>query len=173
MSLTVPATVIALSVVMRFGVGVSIVTCGGDVSSVTVTLPEPAFPPAFFATAVNVLLPSTRGTSVVKVPPESGVAIPLTVTVAFGSLTVPRTVTGLVFVKLKFAGDVRVTRGAGIKVRATVADPTLPAVSAASTAMEDPELAIVTSQLKLLPLRAPVVPLQETLDTPDRESLTV
>ena len=131
MSLTVPATVTEFSVVTRLGEGVSIVTCGGAVSSVTVTLAEPAFPPAFFATAVNVLLPSVRGTKVENVPAESGAAIPLTVTVALGSFTVPRTVTGLVFVKLKFVGDVIVTRGAGISVRATVADPTFPATSVA------------------------------------------
>jgi hypothetical protein len=61
------------------------------------------------ATAVSVLFPSIRGTAIENLPELEGVAIPFTVTVAKGSLTVPLTVTGLEFRNAKFDGTVSVT----------------------------------------------------------------
>ncbi len=137
-------------------------------SRVTSTLALPSFPPAFRATAVSVLLPSVKGTWTVKLPELAGAATPLTVTVAFGSLTVPRTVVGLIFVKLKFPGEVIVTIGAGTCVTLTVPELELPATSVASAVMEL-ELS-VTLQLKFDPLTTPAIPLQVTFAMPDKLS---
>jgi hypothetical protein len=65
-----------------------------------------ATPLEFVATAVRTFKPSTNGTGIEKLPELWGTEIPLTVRVAFGSLTVPVTVTGVMFVTLRFVGEV-------------------------------------------------------------------
>jgi hypothetical protein len=82
----------------RFGDGLTVaVTVGGTVSSVTTSLVEIWLPLASVATAVKVLLPSVSGTEAEKKPAFDVAGRPFTVTVAFGSFTVPRTVIGLAF----------------------------------------------------------------------------
>ena len=58
------------------------------------------------AAAVRMLFPSKRGNETLKCPELDGAEIPLTVTAAAGSLTVPVTVTGLEFIKLRLVGEV-------------------------------------------------------------------
>jgi len=59
--------------------------------------------------------------------------MPLIVTVSAGLSTVPRTVMGVTFVKLKSAGEVMLTTGAGTSVTLVLADAELPAASVAVT----------------------------------------
>ena len=71
-------------------------------------------PAASRATAVMVLVPSTRGTSATNVPGPKVAGIPLTSTATTDSLTVPVTLIGLVLNRLKLAGDVMLTWGSEI-----------------------------------------------------------
>ena len=70
------------------------VTCGGVVSRLTVMLAVPVKLPTV-AVAVRMFGPSASGTWTLKRPLATGAGIPLMVTVAAGSLTVPLTVVGL------------------------------------------------------------------------------
>ena len=98
MSFTVPLTVRAASVVVSPSLGDSIARCGGVVSSVTCSAAVLVVPPEFVATAVSVLVPSTSGTDAVNAlaPLLTAAGMPLMVTVALGSPTLPDTIIGLV-----------------------------------------------------------------------------
>src|SRR5437899_2659219 len=112
MSFAIPVTVIDASDVENPSVGEAMTTRGGVVSSVAWILAVLAAPWAFVATAVIVLFPSINGTETEKPPDPEGAAIPLTVTAALGSSTVPVTLVGLMLRKLKLGGEVIVIVGA-------------------------------------------------------------
>ena len=67
-------------------------------SNVTCTLALVESPFELVATAVSVFRPSTSGTVTANLPDPTGALIPFNFTCAFGSPTVPVTVTGLMFV---------------------------------------------------------------------------
>jgi len=95
------------------------------------------------------------------------------VRIAAGSLTVPFTVTGEMFVKDKFVGEVIVTVGITGKTKSTDAVPVLPAMSVASTETElDPGLTGALQE-KFVPTREAGVPLQVTDRTPETLSRSV
>src|SRR6202040_3174820 len=104
MSFTLPATEIDPSVVTNWSGGEVMVTCGGVVSSVTVMLAV-LTPAAVVAVAVVFFGPSARGSAMLKAPFETGAGMELTATFAVGSLTVPLTVVGLRFKKLRLTGE--------------------------------------------------------------------
>jgi hypothetical protein len=143
------------------------------VSRVTFTLAVPWLPPAFVAKAVSVLIPSVRGTVAVKVPPVGTVLMPLMVTVSAELSTVPLTVTGVRLVKLKFAGDVIVTTGAGTSVTFTLVEAELPAASIAVAEMVSAPTLRVVAHVNVAPLTWAAAPLQATLATPESASLAV
>ncbi len=74
-----------------------IVTCGGVVSSVTVTLVVPTPPSGLVALAETTFGPSASGSAMLNAPFETGAGIELIVTVAVESSTVPLTVVGVMF----------------------------------------------------------------------------
>ena len=97
MSLTVPLTVTAASVVVSPSAGDSIARCGGVVSSVTCSVGVLVVPPAVRrhgGQRVGALDERHRRTE--RLAPLTAAGTPLTVTVAFGSPTLPDTVIGLV-----------------------------------------------------------------------------
>jgi hypothetical protein len=98
LSFTRPATAIEDVVTVDPVAGEVIETVGAVTSRITETTPEPTPPLPSVADAVIRLTPSRRDTPVaVKLVPETVAPIPFTLTVRFGSLTVPVTV--IVFVE--------------------------------------------------------------------------
>src|SRR5260370_42102403 len=79
-------------------------------------------PSEVVAVAVMMFGPSANGRATEKIPALCGADSPLTVIVAVGSLTVPLMVVGLIFRKLRLAGEGIVNNGAGVKtnVKSTV-----------------------------------------------------
>src|SRR5215831_3682836 len=116
MSLIIPATATVAAVVTVPSAGESIVTCGGVVSSDTEIVAVAGVPTPLCATTVIVLPPSFRTTGDEKLPDTRATAVPFTLTVAFGSLTEPTTVTGVAFTVLRFKGEVMVITGVAEKL---------------------------------------------------------
>jgi hypothetical protein len=120
MSLTEPLTVTEESSVTKPAVGDVIVSRGGVVSRVTWTLLDPTSPAASAATAVSTLLPSISGTETLNAPLLIGAPIPFTLTATAEALTVPFTVVGLWFKKVRFVGVVIDIEGGAFTVRVAV-----------------------------------------------------
>src|SRR5436190_13810584 len=102
-----------------------------------------------------------------------GAEMELTVTVAAGSSTVPVTVVGLRFRKLRLAGAVNATVGTGAYVKLSVDVLVFPATSVAITLVEFEPVTSVIPQLKVLPFTLAGTPLQVTVASPERASATV
>src|ERR1700680_1400601 len=126
--------------------------------------------PIALATAVIVLLPSINGTDTENAPALEGVAMPFTVIVAFGSLTVPFTVMGLVLMKLRLTGSAMAIFGGNNTVSFDVL--LFPAASTATTPIEFAPGVRDTTQLTVAPVTVAGLPLQATLATPDNVSVT-
>jgi hypothetical protein len=99
--------------------------------------------------------------------------MPLIVTVSAGLSTVPRTVTGVTFVKLKSAGEVMLTTGAGTSVTLLVADAELPATSVAVMEIVSAPVVSAVLQVNPEPPSCEAAPLHETLATPEAVSVAV
>ena len=104
MSFTVPVTVTCPSVVADPSPGDVIASFGGVVSSEVWMLDVLMVPPLLVATAVMVLRPSCRGTDALNDPLPTVAAMPLILTVASGSPTVPLTMIGATLMNERFAG---------------------------------------------------------------------
>src|SRR5262249_26366498 len=147
-SLIKPETAMVDAVVTVPSAGESMVTWGGVVSSEMLMVAVPGVPPPLCATAVIVFPPSFNGTGKEKLPEESGAAIPFTLTWALESLTVPVTVTGVVFTTLKLVGELMVMVGVAEKVTVTLDVLVLPATSVATTLITLAPALSATPQVK-------------------------
>jgi hypothetical protein len=80
---------------------------------------------------------------------------------------------GVTFVKLKSAGEVMLTTGAGTSVTLVLADAELPAASVAVTEIVPTPVLSEVLQVNPEPLSCAAAPLHETLATPEAVSLAV
>src|ERR1051325_6643961 len=151
--------------------GESMLTVGGVVSRITLTLAVLAAPPALVPVAVMEFVPSRSTTPLaVNVPPLLAAETPLTVTTAFGSSTVPVTVIPLAANNASGAGVVIANLGP-CKATLTVDVEVFPATSVAWTAIAIEPWVICTEQLNVPPDTVAGVLLQVTLAKPERGSL--
>src|SRR5512146_2173553 len=148
-------------------------TCGGVVSRLTSTLAVSVNPSLFTATAVMVLMPSCTGTVARKVLPVTGVAIPLTVTCAAGSTTVPVTLIGLWLNRAELTGEVILIWGGRTKATVASAEPIFPAASTPSTRIVLVPTTRAWEQVKDEPVTVAGTSPHITFASPEPESLTV
>ena len=146
-------------------------TVGGVVSRITLTLAVLAAPPALVPVAVMEFVPSRSTTPLaVNVPPLLAAETPFTVTTALGSSTVPVTVIPLAANNASGAGVVIASLGP-CRITLTVDVELFPATSVAWTAIAMEPCVICTEQLNVEPEIEAGVLLHVTLASPESASL--
>jgi hypothetical protein len=142
MSFTRPATAIEEVVTVAPLKGEVMETAGGVTSRMTDTTPDPMPPLLSLAVAVIKLTPSRRETPLaVKLVPDTVAGIPFTVTVRFGSLAVPATVTVLVAKIALGVGEVTATETTALMVTLAVAVELAVPLPAVTVAVYEPTAA--------------------------------
>jgi hypothetical protein len=146
-------------------------TVGGVVSRITLTLAVLTAPPALVPVAVIGLVPSRSTTPLaVNVPPLLAAETPFTVTTALGSSTVPVTVIPLAANNASGAGVVIDSLGP-CRLTLTADVELFPATSVACTEIEIEPCVICTEQLNVPPETVAGVLLQVTFANPESASL--